>query len=295
MITYFTYNQALKGCAGLRVSFYWKDGGKNLHDGKWTLEWKNQNVWAQKTGQIAKFPFPDDFLASQGLSQSTIPFCNQGGSTSFRFFLTDSVGLKSNIITGAVSTLEKMEIIPPPVATATDGITFVNPPNIADWLQYEKHPPGMKIPIEFKMNMAASVKTASVTISLTGEGQNISVIKKQKFINNNLLQTVDWKLPSSLKEGNYRFIAKTDSDPKKEWKSGKFTVARKGVNITFPARGAILHVGDIVPPALGELRFCQYGHIEYWAAVSWQRPCHKQKTNPCQRWKVGLENFTGNS
>ncbi len=219
IITYFDYDKTTTKGSMLNIKFYWEDSKKNLYNGLWTLETKKigGTKWRKKTGRISELPNPGTFLDTQGLCTAKIYLGTPAQTfppTSFRFFLTDTAGLTSNVITGEVN-LPELRIL----QAHQSGIRFLTPPaytqNSEIWRLMHPFKPGETINVQLELDIPSSTNRVSITFELlnvTPQGVPPHVatftttVKTGGGSRHKMLHTFSWKIPAKL-NGNFVFKA----------------------------------------------------------------------------------------
>ncbi len=215
MITYFEYDKIVTKGLMLNVKFYWKDGKKNLFNGSWTVETKEKGTttWQKHSGKIADLVGSTSFHGAQGLCIAEFSvFSNMGGNTpirptSFRFFLTDANGIKSNVITGAVNAANQAQTL-----ISHSGIHFLTPPPIfqgdGTWRMTNPLKPGEKINIQLLLDVPANTSSIPLTIELYRTNGSISPAAKLTTTvktgggGHEILRVIPWKIPAKY-EGEF--------------------------------------------------------------------------------------------
>ncbi len=244
-ITYFDYSVSYSNRYVLRLQFYWEDSGKDLHKGSWTFGYKYNGKWYKKSGAIAKLPYHDDFLGAKGMNTFEIPFDKKwkGKTVPIAFYLTDAMGLTSNVVKGTADFIDgtSTSLRPPaPLVATSDPITFLIPNSYINHLFIK----GTKIDIQLAMSAKLKAQNPPIKIELIpyAKAENPTVIYNKPLPKGG---HISWTSPKSIPAGAYFFKASA-TNPSASAKSGTFSFDDKGISLITPKNGSHFKVGDTI-------------------------------------------------
>ncbi len=243
----------------LYFDIYWEDGDGDMYDGSWTFEYSDNGHWQKFTFKLSNSKsklLNSQFYGKKGLAQPHVSFSGKP-ATSFRFFITDKSGKKSNIVNGFINQSgEQIRPTPlflaPSLAFTAPKPTGVRDQSVVDWVT-----PGQKYKIKLGAHFPEA-SSKSVAVELSAEElltPGSFKIGKITVPTDGSVYTYTWKIPDSSKKfpgfssKNVRFrLVATTSVSGKQYvgKSGHLAIADYQLKLTTPTAGSIHNAGSMM-------------------------------------------------